>query len=71
MSKTKLRTYYDDLPSRTVTAPKADFVRKIAQKCKVNESTVRSWIYGSQRPDMLRTEIIAKELGVQPHEVFN
>ncbi len=70
MAKSTLRQFYDGLPERSVSAPKADFVRKVASECRVSEITVRAWIYGTQKPDSLRTSIVAKLIGVKENEVF-
>lgn len=70
MAKSTLRQFYDQLPERSVTAPKADFVRKVASACRVECATVRCWIYGTQKPDSLRTSILAKMIGVKENEVF-
>lgn len=70
MAKSTLRQFYDQLPERSVSAPKADFVRKVAAECRVECATVRCWIYGTQKPDSLRTSIVAKMIGVKEDEVF-
>lgn len=69
--KTKFRQIYDALPARQVAvAPKTAFVKRIAELCKVHDVTVRCWIAGTQKPDALKTSIIAKELGVSEKELF-
>lgn len=68
--KTKFRLIYDALPAKTEVAPKTQFVRRIAELCKVHEVTVRCWIAGTQKPDKLKTSLIAKELGVPETELF-
>lgn len=62
--KTKFRQIYDALPSKAPIAPKSAFVKEIAKLVKVHEVTVRCWIAGTQKPDALKTSIIAKHLGV-------
>lgn len=70
MEKTKFRQIYDALPPRSNVAPKSDFVREMASLCKVHTATVRCWLAGTQRPDALRTSILAKRLGVPEDELF-
>lgn len=70
-SKSKFRTIYDRLPEKKSIAPKSEWIRKIADLCKVHPTTVRCWLAGTQRPDALRTSIISKELGVPENELFN
>ena len=71
MSKCKFRQIYDALPPANVEAPKTVWVKRIAEICKVHPTTVRCWLAGTQKPDALRREIIAKELGVNENELFN
>ena len=68
--KTKFRQFYDALPPKAEIAPKTAFVKKIAAMCKVHEVTVRCWIAGTQKPDALKTSIIAQELGIPEQELF-
>ncbi len=68
--KTKFRQFYDALPPKAEVAPKTAFVKKIAAMCKVHEVTVRCWIAGTQKPDALKTSIIAQELGIPEQELF-
>lgn len=69
--KSTFRKIYDRLPNRKVEAPKADFVRRMAEICKVHPTTVRCWLAGTQKPDALKISIISKELGVPENELFN
>lgn len=71
MGKTKFREIYDALPPKTSVAPKSEFVREMASLCKVHTSTVRCWLAGTQRPDALRTSILAKCLGVPEDVLFS
>lgn len=68
--KNQFRQIYDALPARTTVAPKARWVEKIAELCKVSTKTVRCWLAGVQKPDALRTEIISKYLGVPEDQLF-
>lgn len=69
--KSKFRQIYDALPSKAPIAPKTAWVKEIAALCMVHEITVRCWIAGTQKPDALKTSIIAKHLGVPETELFN
>ena len=71
MTKCKFRQIYDALPPANVEAPKTVWVKRIAEICKVHPTTVRCWLAGTQKPDALRREIIANELGVNENELFN
>lgn len=71
MKKCRFRKIYDQLPERKVKAPKSDFIREIAALCKVHPVTVRCWLAGTQKPDALRTSLIAAKLGVPENELFN
>ena len=70
MSKSKFRQIYDGLPTRAAKAPKTAWVEHLAEICMVSEQTVRCWVYGTQKPDALRTSILSKELGVPASELF-
>ncbi len=67
----RFRQFYNDLPERNVVAPKANFIRRIADLCLVTPQTVRMWLYGQQKPDSLKRSIIAKETGIPENELFN
>lgn len=69
--KTRFRLFYDALPPKAEVAPKSAFVKEIAKLVKVHEVTVRCWIAGTQKPDALKTSIIAKHLGVPENELFS
>lgn len=69
-NKTLFRKIYDALPPKADVAPKTQFVRRIADLCKVHETTVRCWIAGAQKPDKLKISLIAKELNVPEAELF-
>lgn len=67
MSKT-FKEIYEALPERT--APKSEFVKRIADVTKRSELTVRCWLSGRQVPDRLAQETIAEELGVPVDGLF-
>lgn len=69
--KSKFRQIYDQLPPKAEVAPKTAWVKEIAAICKVHEVTVRCWLAGTQKPDALKTSIIAEHLGVPETELFN
>ena len=69
--KSVFRQIYDTLPAERPQAPKTAWVNEIAAVAKVHPVTVRCWLAGTQRPDELRTDIIARHLGVSAKELFN
>lgn len=71
MKKSTFRKIYDALPPQKVVAPKSEWIRRMADICKVHPATVRCWLAGTQKPDALRISILAKELGVSENELFN
>lgn len=62
------REIYDNLPSRS--APKSEFIRRIATITMKSQKTVRCWLAGSQNPDLLTKSILEKELGVSGDILF-
>ncbi len=74
MAKSKFRQIYDSLPpcvKVVKSAPKSEWIKRMAEICKVHPATVRCWIYGTQKPDALRISILSKELGIPENELFN
>jgi hypothetical protein len=71
IKKNRFREIYDSLPARQEVAPKTDWVNEIAKITKSHPTTVRAWIYGTQKPDALKTSIISKHLGIPEDELFN
>jgi len=70
MEKMTLKSYYESLPEPT--APKTEFVRKIAKLCEVGEPTVRLWIRGLWKPsNPEHIAIISKETGITADDLFN
>lgn len=69
--KSVFRQMYDALPTERPQAPKTAWVNDIATLVKVHPTTVRCWLAGTQKPDELRTTLIAKHLGVKAEELFN
>lgn len=69
--KSVFRQMYDALPTERPQAPKTAWVNDIAELVKVHPVTVRCWLAGTQKPDALRTSLIAKHLGVKEEELFN
>lgn len=68
--KSKFRQFYDALPTQRPVAPKSAFVKEIAALCKVHEITVRCWIAGTQKPDALKTSLIAQKLNLPEEGLF-
>ena len=64
-----LTTFYQNLPERS--APKSEFVRKVARRCNVGEATVRMWVKGKTKPSMNEhLEILSEETGITTKELF-
>lgn len=66
MAKT-FKQIYDGLDPHP---PKTMWVKRIAEVTKKSEITVRMWLCGRQTPDSLAQDVISKELGVPPEELF-
>ena len=61
--KLTLAGYYKNLPGPT--APKTDFVTRVAKRCKVGTETVRAWIRGTRKPINPKYEkILSEESGI-------
>lgn len=58
-SKMTLRSYYRSLPEAKEIAPRKLFVKRVAERCQVPESTARSWIYCGVKPVRNKEQIIA------------
>jgi hypothetical protein len=64
-----LTSFYLNLPERS--APKSDFVRKIARRCNVGEPTVRMWVKGKSKPsNSEHINILSEETGLKASELF-
>lgn len=72
VKKGRLRELYDSLPGKRITmeAPKTAFVKELAELTRSHPTTVRAWLYGTQRPDALKAGIIARHLGIPEDELF-
>lgn len=71
IKKNRFRELYDSLPERSEVAPKTDFVNEIAKITMSHPTTVRAWLYGTQKPDALKVSIISKHLGIPEAELFS
>lgn len=69
-TKTNFRKIYEALPTSRVVSPKKEWVEGVAKAARVHPTTVRCWLAGTQKPDALRTEIVAKHLGVSTDNLF-
>lgn len=69
-TKTNFRKIYEALPTSRVVSPKKEWVEGVALAARVHPATVRCWLAGTQKPDALRTEIVAKHLGVSTDNLF-
>ena len=50
MKKSTFRKIYDKLPAQKVVAPKTEWIKRMAEICKVHPTTVRCWLAGTQKP---------------------
>lgn len=65
-----LKEYYDKLPERVVKAPKTEFIKELADMCRVKTITVRHWLYQRRTPDQLKKELISDKLGIKIEDLF-
>lgn len=64
-----LKGYYKNLPAPTY--PKKDFIRTVAAKCDVSETTVRNWVMYGFRPDNeVHIDVLSKETGIPVEELW-
>lgn len=65
-----LQEFYKNIPAQT--SPKTDWIHSVAKKLNVSEATVRTWVYGKNKP---REQRLYKELsaitGIPENELFN
>lgn len=47
MKKSTFRKIYDKLPAQKVVAPKTEWIKRMADICKVHPTTVRCWLADS------------------------
>ncbi len=64
-----LSNFYYNLPERS--APKSDFIRKVARRCNVGEPTVRMWVKGKCKPSMSEhMKVLSEETGININDLF-
>ena len=64
-----LRGYYRNLPEPTY--PKKEFIRTLAIKCNVTETTVRNWVMYGIKPENKRyVDIISEVTGISPEDLW-
>ncbi|HOQ48569.1 MAG TPA: helix-turn-helix transcriptional regulator [Candidatus Kapabacteria bacterium] len=65
-----LQDFYNSLPEQT--APKSDWVRSVAEKLGVSEVTVRTWVYGRNKPREKRLlKGLSEITGIPEDKLFN
>lgn len=65
-----LRDYYDSL-ERPVP-PKKEFIRRVAERCGVDDYTVRIWINGKSKPSKEEYyQILSEESGIPVAKLFD
>lgn len=71
--KITLRDYYKSLPEANDIAPRKRLVKRISERCKVPESTARSWLSFGVKPRENKEFVIAvlsEETGIQPEDMW-
>lgn len=69
IKKKTLKFYYDSLPKQT--SPKSDFIREVAERCKLSEQTVRFWIYDKFKPSREEFyEVLSEMTGIPKDDLF-
>lgn len=64
-----LSSYYKTLPKPI--PPKTAFIKRIAKRCNVNESTVRNWVKGRGTPEEEKhLDIISEETNIPKDQLF-
>lgn len=64
-----LRDYYESL--ERPMPPKKKFVKTVAERCGVDEYTVRIWIYGKSKPSNDEYyKVLSEETGIPVKELF-
>jgi hypothetical protein len=64
-----LYDFYETLPQ--ATAPKSEFVRRLAERTGKKEATVRLWIKNKTKPDDPKDlEILSEETGIEKEKLF-
>lgn len=65
-----LQEFYKNIPERS--CPKTEWIKMTAKKLNVSQATVRTWVYGKNKP---REQRLYKELsyitGIPENELFN
>ena len=65
-----LRGYYKNLPE--ATHPKTDFLRAIAKRCDVTETTVRNWVrYGFKPNNSEHIQVLSEMTGIPVENLWD
>jgi len=68
MNKT-LTSFYEGLPH--ASAPKTEFIKKIADRCGIDAGTVRLWVKGKTKPGKSEfLTILSEETGIEVERLF-
>lgn len=69
--KMTLKDYYESLPQCIRSAPRRDFLNRIAKRCDVTISTVYNWInYGMRPMKKSHAEILSEETGIPASDLW-
>jgi len=65
-----LQEFYKSIPERT--SPKSDWIKTTAEKLGVSKATVRTWVYGKNKPrDKRLSEELSKITGIPEYDLFD
>ena len=68
IQKMTLKGYYDGLGK---ISPRATFIRRVASKCNVTESTVRNWVLHGMTPQRYTyIKVLEEETGIKEENLW-
>lgn len=68
--KMTLKGYYEAIPLHS--APRKEFMLRVAEKCGVSEQTVRNWcIYGMRPQDFTHVKILSEMTGIKAEDLWS
>ena len=71
IKKITLKDYYEALPKPVVTSEKQRFLDRIAERCKVSDTTVRNWcMYGFKPQRQEYIDVLVEETGIPASDLF-
>jgi hypothetical protein len=65
-----LSVFYENLPK--ANSPKTDFIRRISERCNLEEATVRLWVKDKTKPsNPEHLQILSEESGIPVNQLFS